>query len=108
MPYVMDFNRDACVPEFARIAKAMSVSNAGMSEEALSTAAIKAVASLFADIGLPKTLPELGFASDGIGAAAEQALTAQRLIKNNPKPLDASALARIITAAFDGRLPSAA
>lgn len=34
---------------------------------------------------------------------AEQALTIQRLIKNNPAPVDADALKTIVSAAFAGR-----
>ena len=108
MPYVMDFNRDACIAAFAQIALAMGVPGAGKSDDDLSIAAIDAVSSLFAGIGLPKTLSDLAMPRDKIGEAAEQALSAQRLIKNNPKPVDAAALSHIITAAFDGRLPSSA
>jgi hypothetical protein len=35
---------------------------------------------------------------------AEQSLASQRLIKNNPRPLDAAALTTIISAAFRGDL----
>ena len=108
MPYVMDFNRDACIAAFAQIALAMGVPGADKSDDDLSIAAIDAVSSLFAGIGLPKTLSDLAMPRDKIGEAAEQALSAQRLIKNNPKPVDAAALSHIITAAFDGRLPSSA
>ena len=108
MPYVMAFNRESCVAEFAQIAAAMGLPVAGKSPEALSVAAIEAVSALFATIGLPKTLAELGMPQDKIAYAAEQAMTAQRLVHNNPKPLDEAALMQIIDAAYHGRLLSAA
>jgi alcohol dehydrogenase len=108
MPYVMAFNREACIAEFAQIAGAMGVWSDGKSAESLSFAAIDAVSSLFVAIGLPKTLAELGMPQDKIGYAAEQAMTAQRLVHNNPKPLDEVALTQIIDAAYHGRLLAAA
>lgn len=106
MPYVMDFNRSACVPEFAQIALAMGIQRAGKSDDQLSVAAIEKVAALFAEIGLPKTLAELGLPSDKLDWTAEQSFTAQRLVKNNPKPLDVEKLAIIVKAAFGGHLMS--
>ena len=103
MPYVMAFNRPACPAAMAEVARAMGVA-ADQSEDRLSRAAITAVAELFGVIGIPTTLAALGVTADKIGWVAEQSLASQRLIKNNPRPLDATALAMIITAAFHGDL----
>jgi alcohol dehydrogenase len=106
MPYVMEFNRTACIPEFARIATAMGIDRAGLDDDALSIAAISRVASLFGEIGLPRTLAELGVAPAQLPWIAEQSLTSQRLVKNNPIPLDIDRLGQIAKAAFDGILAS--
>ncbi len=107
MPYVMDFNRAARVDEFAQIAIAMGVSRKE-TDEALSFAAIAAVKALFKDIKIPATLAELGLPEDKLEWTAEQSFTAQRLVNNNPMPLDVKKLHHIITAAYYGSSVKAA
>jgi alcohol dehydrogenase class IV len=106
LPYVMDFNRAACVADFAQIAVAMGAPRAGQSEERLSFEAIRRVASLLAEVGLPRTLAELGLPADKLEWVAEQAFTIQRLVKNNPMPVDVGKLGMIVKAAFAGILTS--
>ena len=71
-------------------------------DEVLADRAIEAVAALFAAIGIPANLAELGLPADRQAWAAEQALGIQRLIKNNPRPLDLGAMEGLIKAAFEG------
>jgi alcohol dehydrogenase class IV len=103
MPYVMAFNRPACPAAMAEVARAMGVAD-DAGEEQLSHTAVTAVADLFGTIGIPVTLAEMGLAADEIGWVAEQSLAAQRLIKNNPRPLDVAAIETIVGAAFRGDL----
>jgi len=102
MPYVLAFNRPACPAAMAEVARAMGV--AGEDEEQLSHAAVNAVAELFKAIGIPVTLAAMGLTADKIDWVAEQSLASQRLIKNNPRPLDVAALKAIVSAAFHGDL----
>ncbi|TBW40661.1 iron-containing alcohol dehydrogenase [Siculibacillus lacustris] len=60
MPIVEAFNRPHAVARFARIAQAMGVDTAGMTEEAASLAAIAAIRDLSAKVGIPKGFAELG------------------------------------------------
>jgi alcohol dehydrogenase class IV len=106
LPYVMDYNRAASPSEYAQVASAMGVEQNGKSEDALSRAAVEAVAALFAKIGIPRTLADIKLPAEKLEWTAEQSFTAQRLIKNNPKPLDVVVLGQIIKAAFEGRLLS--
>jgi len=106
MPYVMEFNRSACIPEFAQIATAMGIERGGKSDEALSVAAIERVAALFRGVGLPRTLADLGVPAEKLPWIAEQSFASQRLVKNNPIPLDIAKLGQIATAAFEGTLAS--
>jgi alcohol dehydrogenase class IV len=103
MPYVMAFNRSSCPAAMAAMARAMDAKG-DQTEEALSRAAVTAVADLFASIGIPKTLAELGLPADRIDWTAEQSLASQRLVKNNPRELDRAAMKSIIDAAFTGDL----
>jgi len=101
LPYVMAFNRPVCIPDFAEIARAMGLDGRA-SDELLADRAIEAVAELFAAIGIPGSLAELGLPADRQAWAAEQAIGIQRLIKNNPRPIDLGAMEGLIKAAFDG------
>jgi alcohol dehydrogenase class IV len=100
MPYVMEYNRPACLAEFAEIAELFGISGGG--QERLAQAAIEAVAELFARIGIPRTLGELGLGQDQLSWVAEQSLLAARLVNNNPRPLDGAAILRIVQAAHAG------
>ena len=102
LPYVMAYNRPACIPAFAEIARAMAIDSAGRSDATLADLAIDAVAKLFADIGIPADLAALGLPADQQTWAAEQAITVARLIKNNPRGIDLEAMKDLVGAAFAG------
>ncbi|MGX1100925.1 iron-containing alcohol dehydrogenase [Amorphus sp. MBR-141] len=108
LPYVMTYNRPAATAEFAAIADALGVGTAGWAPEAKADAAIAEVARLFAGIGIAPTLEALGLERDRLDWTAEQAIGIDRLIKNNPRPLDASAMKRLVRAAYEGDLAAAA
>ena len=102
MPYVMNFNRTACMVEFSDLATVMGIPRSHRTDDELSQAVVVAVTQLFDSVGIPATLAELGLPEDKIDWTAEQSLAAQRLIKNNPKPLDRESLKAIIVAAYNG------
>ncbi|TNC18602.1 iron-containing alcohol dehydrogenase [Georgenia sp. 311] len=101
LPYVMEFNRPARVPELAAVALAMGASR-DAAEEDLADEAIDRVAALLAAVGIPATLADLGLPADRLRWTAEQALGAARLVANNPRPVDADSLERIVRAAHSG------
>ncbi|MDY0881488.1 iron-containing alcohol dehydrogenase [Dongia soli] len=102
LPYVMAYNRPACIEDFAEVARAMGIDGAGRSDAMLADLAIDGVAQLFADIGIPADLATLGLPADQQGWAAEQAITVARLIKNNPRSIDLDAMKSLVGAAFAG------
>jgi alcohol dehydrogenase class IV len=102
LPYVMGFNKPACLDELAEIAIALGVSVSGRAKDDLADAAIVEVSRLFKAIGIVPNLRELGLPADKIGWTAEQALGIERLIKNNPRPFDLSSMRRLVEAAYDG------
>jgi alcohol dehydrogenase class IV len=105
LPYVMSFNRAACIPELAEIARTMGLT--GTNDEALADAAIARVAAMFAAIGIPANLQALGLPADKLAWTGEQALGIGRLINNNPRPIDAASMDRLLRAAFTGDLLAA-
>jgi alcohol dehydrogenase len=102
LPYVMAYNRPACIKDFAEIAQAMGIDRIDRSDAILADLAIDAVATLFADIGIPADLAALGLPADQQIWAAEQAITVTRLIKNNPRNIDLDAMKSLVGAAFTG------
>lgn len=102
MPYVMEFNLPHAVPAMAAIADALGLETTGLSQDEKAARAIDAVAELFASVGIPRTIADLGVTRDRLPFVAEQALAATRLIKNNPRPLAPRSMAALVGAAFDG------
>jgi alcohol dehydrogenase class IV len=102
MPYAMTFNLSHATGSMAEVAIAMGVAEAGEDDRGNAERAIIAVESLFAAIGIPPDLKALGLREDQQDWTAEQSLGAARLVKNNPRPLDLSAMQAIVRAAFAG------
>lgn len=101
LPYVMEFNRPARVPELAALARAMGAP-ADATPDELADQAIDRVAELLASVGIPSTLAELGLPADKLRWTAEQAFGAERLVANNPRQLDVDTLEHIVRAAHAG------
>lgn len=101
LPYVMEFNRSVRLTEFDLVATAFGIDPAGTAEER-SVAAIEAVETLLLDVGIPANLAELGVRHDQVEWIAEHALTARRLVENNPVPLGMPEMTSITRAALAG------
>lgn len=100
LPYVLRFNRSHCTPELAELGAGLGLPSSD--DEALASAFIDAISTLFADIGIPPSLKELGVPSDKLDWIAESALSIERLIKNNPRPIDPSAMKKLVRCAYAG------
>ncbi|WP_282035713.1 iron-containing alcohol dehydrogenase [Saccharicrinis aurantiacus] len=74
LPFVEEFNADACGEKFRDIAEAMGVNTTGMSTKEANKAAIDAIKKLSADIGIPSGLKELGVEEKDIELMAKNAL----------------------------------
>jgi alcohol dehydrogenase len=94
MPYVMRWNASEIEPELSQIAAETGL--AGAHE------VIPAIAALFARIGIPPTLHDLGLQEDQLDWVAEQSCGIARLIQNNPRPLPLPDMRRLVAAAYVG------
>ncbi len=108
MPYVMEYNLPAAAAEIAEVGAALGLDPAGRTTSAMAEATIAEVDRLFAAIGITRTLADLGLPADKLDWTAEQALGIERLIKNNPRPLDAVAMRALLQAAYSGHLTHSA
>lgn len=96
MPWVMHWNRPAIGSELVEIATAIGLGSADD--------VIPAISALFARIGIPPTLKALGLAEDRLDWVAEQSCGIERLIQNNPRPIDRPGMTRLLQAAFTADL----
>jgi alcohol dehydrogenase len=107
LPYVMTFNLETSVAQMAEIADALNLEIGELSTEDKANAAISEVARLFQAIGITPTLAKLGLPEDRLDWTSEQAVGIERLIKNNPRTVDLSAMKGLVRAAYDGDLSAA-
>ena len=72
LPYVMEYNAPCTGEKYRDIAKAMGVQGTeAMSQEEYRKAAIDAVKKLSEDVGIPKTLHEIGVKEEDLKALSE-------------------------------------
>jgi alcohol dehydrogenase len=107
LPYVMTYNLPAATTEIAQVGAALGLDETGKTPEEMAKATIAEIARLFASIGIPATLADLGLPADKVDWTAEQALGIDRLIKNNPRPFDLAAMQQLVRAAHNGNLAAA-
>jgi alcohol dehydrogenase class IV len=115
LPYVMAFNAPTRMPELAELATALGVRERDSADEdsasgpaARVEAAVTAVAELLVGVGIPADLAALGVPADRLPWAAAEAMTARRLVDNNPRLLDEVAALTLLKAAHAGDRAAAA
>ncbi|MET1008354.1 MAG: iron-containing alcohol dehydrogenase [Propionibacteriaceae bacterium] len=101
LPYVMRYNVAERLPEFGEIARLLGVTGP-MAESDLALAGVEAVERILTQIGIPKTLAELGLGADQLDDVARLSLASKRLVENNPRPLGQAEMLEITQAAFAG------
>ncbi|MCW3806861.1 iron-containing alcohol dehydrogenase [Plebeiibacterium marinum] len=74
LPFVEEFNADACGDKFRDIAEALGEDTTGMSTEEANKAAINAIKKLSSDVGIPSGLKELGVDEKDIELMSKNAL----------------------------------
>lgn len=86
LPKVMEFNRPACKDKFVKVAIAMGEKVDGLSENDASSTAVKAINNLFLEMGLPKSLKEVGVLRESIKDLAKDAIESGSVLFNPRKP----------------------
>ncbi len=100
LPHVMRFNRDAALPVYSMLAKALGVADGQQTDVQAADALIDATKQLFARIGIPADLRELGVEPSDAEWIAERSLLSARLAQNNPRPLDHQGVLQILSFAW--------
>ena len=103
LPYVMEFNAPKTGTKFREIARAMGVKNVdAMKQAEYREAAIKAVKKLSKDVGIPKTLKEIGVKKEDLEALAEAAM-ADVCTGGNPRPCSKELVLEVYKKAYNGK-----
>jgi len=100
LPYVMSWNKIACVERMQDIAVAMGVNVTGLSLIEAADKAVAAMTDLCAAVEIPAGLASFGVPLDAIPAMAEEAAATERLMRNNPRRLSAVDIEKIYRAAY--------
>jgi alcohol dehydrogenase len=98
MPHVMGYNLDVVAARYAQVANIFGVAR-GVSAEDDARACIEAVKQLRADLGLERSIRELGGSDNLLPMLVEDSL-ADPVNLSNPKPLDRDAFESLFRAAW--------
>jgi alcohol dehydrogenase class IV len=100
LPYVMNFNRPACLDKYSNIAAAFGLPVNGP-REVISLKLIRAIRNFSTNCGIPSSLRELNIPESAIPSMAAAAVEIQRLMDNNPRPINEKEAAKIYRKAYD-------
>lgn len=100
MPAVMQFNLEVRQAEMAMIARALGAARDAEADDAAAVRAPGAVAALAASVGVPAGLGTIGVLPEHVPAVAAEAMTIERLIRANPRPVTAGDLEGILDLAL--------
>lgn len=101
LPYVMEFNFIAATERYGDIAQALGQKVTGMSRREAGLQAIVAVKTLIADIGVPRTLAEVGIKPETFSRLTANAMHDICLI-TNPRDISASDIETLFRRAWQG------
>ncbi|MDO6694813.1 iron-containing alcohol dehydrogenase [Aliiglaciecola sp. 3_MG-2023] len=101
LPYVMQWNKSACLARFVDMANALSTPvSPENNADFVANKVIQQLHNLCAQVGIPKGLHSLGINKEDIPELAQEAIKVERLLKNNPRKLSLSDIESIYYAAY--------
>ncbi|MDR5886424.1 iron-containing alcohol dehydrogenase [Vreelandella janggokensis] len=100
LPFVMEWNKLACLKRFRGIAVAFEEPVAGLSDDAVADAVIKRMHKLCTDMAIPSGLRSFDIPESAIPELAAEAINVERLLRNNPRVLTQSDIEAIYRAAY--------
>ncbi|OGS70126.1 MAG: alcohol dehydrogenase [Firmicutes bacterium RBG_13_65_8] len=104
LPYVMRFNLISSIDRYGDIARSLGGRTEGKTQREAAELAIKLVTQLAADVGIPRTLADLGLTEEPIPHLAANACQDSCLI-TNPRDLGQEEIETIFRAALYGDRP---
>ncbi|MCX6896434.1 MAG: iron-containing alcohol dehydrogenase [Verrucomicrobia bacterium] len=99
LPHMMRFNLPAALERYANVAVALGAARNG-SPATTAEEGLRRVAELTRQCGVPLHMAELGVPAAAIPRMAKAAMTVERLLKNNPRPVTEADAVKIYEAAL--------
>lgn len=99
LPHVMAYNLEVCAAKYAQVAQAMGVAKPVASVEDQARAAIEAVVALREDIGITRSIRDLGGTDELLPLLVGDAM-ADGVNLSNARPVDAQAIEALYRAAW--------
>ncbi|GED69725.1 alcohol dehydrogenase [Brevibacillus reuszeri] len=100
LPYVMKWNKIACMEKLSDIAEALGEKVDGLNRDQAAEAAIEAMTRLCRYVEIPQSLREFNIPEEAIAEMAEEAMKQTRILKNNPRTLRKKDIEDIYRAAY--------
>jgi alcohol dehydrogenase class IV len=100
LPYVMKWNKIACLERFRDIAVALGEKVDHLGDDEAAEAAIQAMTRLCRYVEIPKSLREFNIPENALAEMAEEATKQTRLLRNNPRTLQVKDIEAIYRAAY--------
>lgn len=100
LPYVMEFNLLGDLERFAHVAELMGQPIARLSLRDAAGACARLCQQLAEDVGIPKRMREVGIQETQLDDLVEGAWAVQRLLRNNPRPINREDIRAIYERAF--------
>ncbi|WLR49074.1 iron-containing alcohol dehydrogenase [Halobacillus litoralis] len=100
LPYVMEWNKIACVERFREIATALGENTAGLSDKEAADQAVQAMERLCQEVNIPSGLRSFDIPESAITEMAEDASKIERLLNNNPRKLSKEQIEKIYQSAY--------
>lgn len=99
---VMEFNLVGNIKKFARIAALMGENTADRSPREAAQMTVKAIRELAQDVGIPRTIGEVGVKEKDIAGLVEGAASQSRLLSNNPREMPLAEIEALYYKALTG------
>jgi alcohol dehydrogenase class IV len=100
LPHVLGHNMGAAMPLYAQLGPLVDPALEGLGDQAKAQGLVEALRRLCAACGLPSRLREIGVTAADLDLLAREAMKQQRLLINNPAPIDEAAARRLYAAAL--------
>lgn len=103
LPYVMDFNLEACADSYKDIAVALGRNVSDLSDMDAGREAVKAVVELNASLGIPNTTKEIGVDLDYLDNMVSDSMRSGNVLAN-PKATSENDIRQIILDSYSGSI----
>ena len=88
LPHVLGHNMNAAMPLYAELAPIVDPKLASLGRQGQAQGFVEELSAIAADCGLPNRLRAVGVAADHLDLLASEAMKQQRLLINNPCPIE--------------------